>query len=177
MIVDVPTDRARSTRVRGRAWAVVERMRALAEAHGLPLNPNKIDTIARIQIALGRYAEAERTVEGAIRDYHALGFDEADALPEYLLTLAVAQRCQGATDKAQASLDSSSALCDERGLHDVRVRILEEQAELHAAAGDFARAFAAHKTFHDEYGALQSGHREAQARTRHAMFETALAAR
>ena len=53
------------------------------------------------------------------------------------------------------------------------VRVHQEQAELHAARGEFAAAFAVHKVFFAAYNDLHSEQREAQARTRQAMFETA----
>ena len=52
------------------------------------------------------------------------------------------------------------------------VRVHQEQAELHAARGEFAEAFAVHKIFFAAHNALHSSQREAQARTRQAMFET-----
>jgi diguanylate cyclase (GGDEF)-like protein len=52
------------------------------------------------------------------------------------------------------------------------VRIEQEQAELHAARGEFAEAFAVHKKFFTAFNKLHSQQREAQARTRQAMFET-----
>ncbi|MBD0293563.1 MAG: GGDEF domain-containing protein, partial [Jiangellaceae bacterium] len=98
--------------------------------------------------------------------------DDADALPEYLLTLARAQRGLAAYDRAQRSLDESRRYCVERELGDVLVRVHQEQAELHAARGQFAEAYAAHKVFFAAYNSLHSSQREAQARTRQAMFET-----
>jgi diguanylate cyclase (GGDEF)-like protein len=44
---------------------------------------------------------------------------------------------------------------------------------LYAAGGDFARAFETHKEFFAELEKLRSVQREAQARNRHALFETA----
>jgi diguanylate cyclase (GGDEF)-like protein len=48
----------------------------------------------------------------------------------------------------------------------------QEQAELHADRGEFAEAFAVHKTFFHAYHNLHSLQREARTRTRQAMFET-----
>jgi diguanylate cyclase (GGDEF)-like protein len=156
-----------------RAWEVTEQMRAVSAANDRPLNTNQLDTIARIQISMGRYAEAEQTALISIRDYRTGGYAEVDAVAEYLLTLALAQRCLGAADRAQDSLDRSRALCDERGLADVRVRVQQEQAELYAATGDFQRAFELYKESQAEAEELRSRQREAQARTRQALFETA----
>jgi diguanylate cyclase (GGDEF)-like protein len=53
------------------------------------------------------------------------------------------------------------------------VQLLQEQAELYGACGEFQRAFLMYKAFHAADSQLISQQREAQARTRQAMFETA----
>jgi diguanylate cyclase (GGDEF)-like protein len=156
-----------------RAQAVALRLQQHAGAHGFDLAPSALDTIGAIQIQNGRYAEAEQTLQECISRHDEGQHEDADALAEYLLTLAKAQRGLGATDQAQASLDASRALCRERDLQELIVRVHQEQAELHAARGEFAEAFAVHKEFFAAHDRLHSLKREAQARTRHAMFETA----
>jgi diguanylate cyclase (GGDEF)-like protein len=160
-----------------RGWEVVRRMRAVSEASGVPLDSVNFDTIARVQLALGRYADAERTIRAGIDQHTIRGYGENSNLAECLLTLAVAQRHQGLTDQAQATLDACRALCEERSLAEVGVRLLQEQAELQAARGDHAPAFETYKAFHAAEKELVSRQREAQARTRQAMFETAEARR
>jgi diguanylate cyclase (GGDEF)-like protein len=155
-----------------RAQEVAERLQALAAERGFELDPAVLDTIGAIEIENGRFAEAERTLLECIRRHGDGRHEDADALAEYLLTLARAQRGLGATDRAQASLDASRTLCVERELGDVLVRVHQEQAELHAVRDEFAEAFAAHKLFFAAYHNLHSLQREAQARTRQAMFET-----
>ena len=155
-----------------RAQEVANRLQALAAEHAFELDPAVLDTIGAIEIENGRFAEAEQTLLEGIRRHGDGRHEDADALAEYLLTLARAQRGLGATDRAQRSLDASRALCVERELGDVMVRVHQEQAELHALRGEFAEAFAAHKLFFTEYNQLHSSQREAQARTRQAMFET-----
>jgi diguanylate cyclase (GGDEF)-like protein len=156
-----------------RAHEVSRRLRDHADAHGIELDPTALDTMGAIQIGNGEYAEAERTMLACIA-LHGEGLrDAADELADYLLTLARAQRGLGATDRAQASLDSSRALCTEHQLPEVLVRVHQEQAELHAARGEFAEAFASYKTFHEANETLRSKQREAQAQARQAMFETA----
>jgi diguanylate cyclase (GGDEF)-like protein len=155
-----------------RAWAVVERMQAFAAAHGRQFSANKLDTVARIQIALGWYAQAERTVQQAIAAYTADPYEEVDALPEYLLTLGMAQRGSGAVEEAQETLERSRVLCDQRALGDVQLRVLEEQAELYASTGDYRRAYETQKAWRTTDEVLRSAQREAQARTRQAIFET-----
>ncbi|GAB1640010.1 diguanylate cyclase [Krasilnikovia sp. MM14-A1259] len=153
-----------------RAQEVALRLQEHAEAHGIELATFTLDTIGAIQISNGLYAEAEQTALACI-DLHRTGhYDGAEYLAEYLLTLARAQRGMGATDRAQTSLDQSRALCVERELHEVMVRVLQEQAELHAARGEIAEAFAMHKKFHDAYERLRSKQNEAQAQN---IFETA----
>jgi diguanylate cyclase (GGDEF)-like protein len=156
-----------------RAQAVVNRLQAMAARHGFALDPAGLDTIGAIQNENGLFAEAEQTLIACIALHGERHHDEADALAEYLLTLCRAQRGLGTLDRAQATLDASRAICAERGLGEVLVRVHQEQAELHAARGEFAEAFAVHKTFFVAYDRLHSAIREAQARTRQAMFETA----
>ena len=154
------------------AQQVAAQLQRHAAAHGLPLDASILDTIGAIQIENGQFAEAELTLQTCIDLYHAGRQDDADALPEFLLTLCRAQRGRQAYDRAQRSLDASRRLCVERELGQVLVRVHQEQAELHAARGEFAEAFAAHKTFFTAYTEMTSMQREAQARTRHVMFET-----
>jgi diguanylate cyclase (GGDEF)-like protein len=154
------------------ALDVATRLQAVAKAQGRDLHPAVLDTIGAIAIENGRFAEAEQTLQVAIARHHEGMHDDADALAEYLLTLARAQRGLGETKQAQVSLDASRALCLERELGDVLVRVHLEQSELHAARGEFAEAFAVHKIFFAAHNSLHSSQREAQARTRQAMFET-----
>lgn len=156
------------------SWRTIERLREVAAAAGQQLQPDMLDTIAWTEIALGRYADAERTARQSIEQQDpASVLQDAASHAEYRLTLAVAQRHRGAVDEAQDSLDACIALCDERGLAAVRVRAIEEQAELYAAAGDPDLAFTTYKQFHAAYVDLLSTQREAQARTRQVMFEVA----
>ena len=156
-----------------RAERLAERLRAHATRHDLELDASLLDTIGAIQIANGRPAEAERTLLAGLAQHRDGYQDDADARPEYLLTLARAQRGLGAYDRAQRSLDESRRLCAASGLGHVLVRVHQEQAELHAARGEFAEAFAVHKQFFETHTRQHSMQREAQARTRQAMFETA----
>ncbi|MGX6608213.1 diguanylate cyclase [Micromonosporaceae bacterium Da 78-11] len=156
------------------AWAAVERMHAAARAIGRGLLVVERDTIANIEISLGRYAAAEEIlldVQDAPRWFEP--HDAADAA----LTLALAQRLLGALDRAQASLDRCGTLCTDHQLAGVRVRMLSEQAELYAAAGDHRAAFEEYKRFHTASEELRSTQQEARARARQAMFETSEARR
>lgn len=155
------------------AGRVVERLRAKAALHGFRLDPADLDTIGNIQLRNGQFAEAERTLHACI-GLHAEGHHGTpDQLAEYLLTLCRVQRGLGAIDRAQLTLDKSRTISIERGLGEVLVRVHQAQAELHAARGEFAEAYAVHKVFFAAYDRLRSTQREAQARTRQALFETA----
>ncbi|GAA1616502.1 tetratricopeptide repeat-containing diguanylate cyclase [Actinoplanes couchii] len=159
------------------AWEAIQRLRTVTEATGGTLSPDALDTMAMIQIARGRYAEAARIAVANVDAYESAGPDDADGLAEFLLTLAIAQRHLGDHGASQHALDRCAAICEDRELAGVRVRVLEEQAELHAARGDHARAFIVHKRFHAAERELHSQQRDAQARARHAVFETAEARR
>jgi diguanylate cyclase (GGDEF)-like protein len=159
------------------AQSVADRLRQHADAYGFALDASLLDTIGIIQIESGQYAEAEQTMLACLEAHRSDRHDDADALPEFLLTLARAQRGLHAYDRAQRSLTASHRLCVERELGQVMVKVHQEQAELHAARGEFAEAFAAHKEFFAAYNRMHSMQREAQARTRQTMLETTEARR
>jgi diguanylate cyclase (GGDEF)-like protein len=156
-----------------RAWQVVQRLQRAAVDHRTELNPNYLDTVAQVQIALGRYAEAEQVAKESIAACAGSWEQEVDSLAQFTATLAVAQRHLVDTAAAQATLDRCRLLCEELNLTRISVQLLQEQAELYGACGDFERAFLTYKAFHAAESELVSEQREAQARTRQAMFETA----
>jgi diguanylate cyclase (GGDEF)-like protein len=156
-----------------RAWAAVERLHALAADRPDLMDPVTTETIARVEMALGRYTDAERRIEDGIRQYHVRGFELTHSYAEQALTLATARRHLGDTRRARQALDRCRQLCAEHGYTEVAIRAQQELAELHAASGDYQAAFEAHKAFYADAEELRSQQREAQARNRHAMFETA----
>ena len=150
-----------------------EQLRSLAVDRGVVLNPNVLETLARVHIGLGEFARAESLVAQAIDALGQYGDAEASSPADFLLTLAEIHRLQGRLGLAQRTLGHCRDICRERGLAAVEVELLREQAELHAAAGRNAEAFLAYKDFHERYARLSSNQREAAARTRQALFETA----
>jgi diguanylate cyclase (GGDEF)-like protein len=154
-----------------RAWEVAQRMLAMAETDDIWLHPSYVETCARANLDTGRYAEAVAMLRACLAEWKP-NLAEADALAEVLLTLCEAQRLAGDTDRVQETLDQCRRLCEERGLADVRVRLLQEQAAFHAAQGDYRRAYETHCQFHAEAEELHSHEREARAQIRQAMFET-----
>jgi diguanylate cyclase (GGDEF)-like protein len=155
-----------------RAWTVAQEMRRLAEASDFGLTPPLLDTLARACIGVGDYDQAARVLETALQILEG-GDVEANTPAGVMLTLAEVRLKQGRLEAAQAMLDRCLGICVGRNLGSIRVEVLRVQAEIHAAAGHFAEAYAGHKAFHLEFEKLNSIRREADARTRQAIFETA----
>ncbi|ROP33700.1 GGDEF domain-containing protein [Couchioplanes caeruleus] len=151
----------------GRAQELVERMRA----YGIRLAATELDTIARVELSRGRYAEAEATLRPVLEGARDDLLDEGKALAECLLTAAEAQRLRGAVAAAQATLDRAARFCDERQLAAARARVREEQARLYAATDRYREAYEEYQRFHSETQALQSAEREARARALQVVFE------
>ncbi|RZU54410.1 diguanylate cyclase (GGDEF)-like protein [Krasilnikovia cinnamomea] len=155
-----------------RAREVIGRMIANADAHGLALDPPTLHTVGEVQTANGEYAAAEQTMLTCITRYEAGFVEHVGDLAYYQLTLAQARRGLGDLVRAQESLDACRELGAELGLHALLVQVHKEQADLHAARGDNAAAFAELKVFFAAREGLRSREREAQAQARQAMFET-----
>ena len=156
-----------------RAWDAAEKMRRLAAAAGIDLAPPLLDTLARASIGMGDYDKAADALEAALEALDRHGDVEADTPAGIMLTLAEVQRSQQHLGAAQTTLDRCRALCARRNLGSIEVEVLRVQAELHAAAGRYDRAYETYKTFHTGSLRLSSERREANARTRQALFETA----
>ena len=156
-----------------RAWDAAEKMRTLAAAAGVDLAPPLLDTLARAYIGMGDYDKAANALEAALEALDRRGDVEADTPAGIMLTLAEVQRNQQHLEAAQKTLDRCRALCASRNLGSIEVEVLRVQAELHAAAGRFDQAYETYKTFHAGSLRLNSARREANARTRQALFETA----
>ncbi|CAA9318092.1 MAG: hypothetical protein AVDCRST_MAG36-242 [uncultured Nocardioidaceae bacterium] len=154
-----------------RALEAVERFMGLAATHGIELEPSYLDTIARVYLEVGRFAEAEALLHKILGLNEDRDFREADAMAECLLTLAEVQRRGGSLAEAEATLNRCRTLCQERSLHGVLVRVRQEQAELFAAQGRMAEAFVEYKQFHDEAQRLTSEARMARARTLQTVYD------
>lgn len=161
-----------------RSLEIAQRMQAYAAAHGVPLPASALDTVARAQMGLGRYADAERTMQAVTEAGEAvLEEEDFDGLAEALLTVAEIQRMQGRIADARATLQRCLRLCDQGDLVSVRVYVRLEQAELAAADGNYREAFELYKVFHAEAESLVSAESDARARTLQAAFETTEARR
>lgn len=154
-----------------RAVETAETMAAVAAAGGIALNLLTLSHLAEAYIGVGRYAEAEQTLLAGLHD-DTLPAVQLNDRAMALFYLAQAQRRRGALDRAQDSLQRCQQICDERDLVWDQVHIKQEWAALYAAQGHFERAYQLHQDFHAASEALHSTEREAQARTRQAMYET-----
>ena len=152
-------------------------LQGVAAAHGVPLHIGRLDTVARTLMGLGRLDEAEACMLPGLRPEALAASLDGDAGADFLLTLAEVRRRRGDVTGAQESLDESIRRCEEHGLTSIRVRARREQAELHAAGGDYRAAFEEHKLYCQEVMDLQSAERDARARALQAMYETTEARR
>lgn len=155
-----------------RAVAGAERLVELAAHYGQPLNSDELDTLAHIHLLQGRPDLAVTAARAALAVLTEKGNKAVDDLPDILLTLATAQRHVGELDAAAGHLARAREIAGTHGFHALSARVLEEEAEVLAAQGDFRGAFAAHKAFHAADTELVSLQREAQVRAREAMFES-----
>jgi two-component system cell cycle response regulator len=157
------------------AWST--KLQDLAARHDVPLRLGRLDTIGRALMALGHLEDAEAALLPGLRPEILQASLDGDAGADFLLTLAEVRRRRGHLGEAQESLDEAVCRCDRYGLTSIRVRARREQAEIHAASGDFRAAYEEHKLYTDELMDLQSAERDARARALQAMYETTEARR
>ncbi len=152
------------------AQAIAGEMRALQVRHQVAMDAMYLDTLARIEMQRGDYAEAERLLAPAIDCPTGPLFCEGDALPVCLLTLAESRRRRGALDEAQTALDWCRTEARQRGLPLAQALASREQAELHAARGEHREAYEELLRFHLDWTALQDTDREVRAAVLHAVY-------
>lgn len=153
------------------ARRAVDRILRLAVEHELSLDYNTLDTVASVQLAAGRYAEAAATLQPALDDEYAKMHEEVSSRAWCLLTLTQVHRVLSDLDVAQHTLDRCRLLCEQRHLSGIAVEVQREQAEIWESAGRFAEALNVYKAFHAAAMDLNSGERDARAKTLQAMYE------
>jgi diguanylate cyclase (GGDEF)-like protein len=94
-----------------------------------------------------------------------------------LLTTTLVRRLAGEYDAAQASLDRAGRLAARYLLSGPAIAVLGEQAELHAARGEYQLAFETHRDFHRADVELRALERDSRARSMNAIFEATEARR
>ncbi|GAB6904135.1 GGDEF domain-containing protein [Kineosporia succinea] len=175
MQIMVANNRAYSSLTAGDLDDAQAQARLLAELstrHKRPLNAGVLDTIANVHLLRGDYRAALETAHQAVDVTDRMDTKVSDARPEHLLTLGIAQRLLGLPEQAAESLARARAACGPEGHGRVKVRILEQEAELLAGRGEWEAAFHRYREFHTADQELLSAQREAAARSRQAVFET-----
>ena len=157
------------------AVTTAERLRTEFESDGKKLRTHDGDTIARAYCAVGRYADAAAVIEPLIED-PATG-EDCDGLVLALLTLTDVRRRSGQFEAAQSSLDRATRLAEHYALTGRMIEAMNEQAELHAARGDYREAFETYRDFHRADVEMRAMERDGRARTLNAIFEATEARR
>lgn len=158
----------------------VQHMLSLSEARGIPLKASALDTVARVYMSGGRYADAIALLEPVIQlgeqmpamryGYRVVPPDPY-ALAECLLTLAEAYRLTDDLESATARLERSAAIATERDLRETAARIMEERSRQYAARGEWKSAYQEHDSFHRAAIRLHTAEQEARARAIQASYD------
>ncbi|BFU46401.1 diguanylate cyclase [Krasilnikovia sp. MM14-A1004] len=160
------------------AREVLARLRRVAHAHGKPLNSNVLDTLARVEMLCGDHATALRAAHDALAAFRRENrVREVDAETDLMLTLALVQRRSGDLAAALHTVTEVQRMCERLPLVSNAAQALSELAEIHAARGNFERAYRLVREFNAAQEQLSSAQHEIQARNRQVMFEVAEARR
>jgi two-component system cell cycle response regulator len=151
---------------------LVAQMRAIEQRHNIVLDGLYLDTIARVEILLERYADAEETLRPVLEEQTGPLVTEGDTLAVCLVTVAEALLMRGLLDRAQDVLDHARRVCDERGLAAIGADVRLQQAQLYAQAGRYREAYEEHRRYHVDTDALRCAKRDARARALQATLET-----
>jgi diguanylate cyclase (GGDEF)-like protein len=154
------------------AVATAERLISVSERHGIELDIYDRDTIARAYTMVDRHADAVAVLAPVLgADAVPVSAPVFDGIASAMVTLAEIQRLAGALDDAQSTIERATAICAAHDLTGVANELHREQAEIHAARGDFQRAFATYKLFHEADARLRAIERETRARTLQVLYE------
>ena len=159
------------------ALVLGHQLQALATEHGVPLHVGRLDTLARALIGVGRLAEAEEVLLPGPRRRGWTPPLTGTPEPTSCSPSPRSSAGSAGSPQAQQTLDECVRRCELYGLTSIRVRARREQAELHAAGGDFQAAFEEHKLYSRRRMDLQSAQRDARARALQAIYETSEARR
>ncbi len=157
------------------AVTTAEQLRDESQADGRPLLRHVGDTIACAYLAAGRYDEAVEVLEPLCRVGE--NGEDCDGVVMGLLTLAAIRRRQDRFAAAAEDLDRARALIEQYSLRGPAIQLMREQAELHAALGEYRQAFETFRLFHEAEAELRAAERDSRARTLNAIFEATEARR
>jgi len=152
------------------ALAAVDVLLRTSAARHLVLGMSERDTVARVLVVAGRFAEAERVLAPAMAPLTA--FDDPDGFAMGNVTLAEVCRHLGALDRAQAAIDRGYALCRRYGLAQAMAEFAREQAEVFAAGNSYQNAFEKYREYHTRSVALGADRQDARGRVFEAVFRT-----
>ena len=156
---------------------LADQMVSLAERRGIVFDGLHLDTLARIHLLSGRFAEADAVLRPVLDDPDGPLHSEGDSLPECLLTLTEIYLATGRMALAGATLDAAGALCEQRGLGAVAARVHQARSEWYAEAGRYREAYEEYRLYHARAEALHSAERETRAYAMQAVYEAAEARR
>ncbi|WP_166238478.1 GGDEF domain-containing protein [Paenibacillus turpanensis] len=156
-----------------KAAELAAKIRAVTDKHNISLAVSQLDTIARVELMLGRPQVAVQTLLPVL-DKHRSGGHVGDiySLPDCQLTVVEAHLQLGSYRLAQETLDEARLLCEAYGLKGFLVKIRLAQSQLYAAEQRYKEAYEEHCRYHEDSEALRSSEREARARILQTVFET-----
>lgn len=154
---------------------LVDQLERSAAEHGEQLPLFSVHTVAAVRHALGRSAEAAAMLRAALERPRPDA--TVDFAAEAMVALAGIERELGDSAAAHAHLDRAERACRSAGLSGLMAQAMQERAELLAADGDHAGAYALHREFHAATMGLHAIGRETQARTLQAVYEVGEARR
>lgn len=146
-------------------------MQQVSRRHGVLLRAFHRETLARIEMSVGHYREAEELLEPVVARPSGPLHSDLEALPACLLALAESQRRRGALDQAEATLARCAVAVADRHLEQLAAMVLQERARLHADCGRYREAYEELTRFHGAWQALQDAQREVRACVAHALYE------
>lgn len=152
------------------AAATADRLLVEVAANGLPMLRSYGETIARAFMAAGRFNDAAAVLEPLCGE--AASREDGAWSVMALLALSAVRRSGGSFDAAQDCLDRAAATIEEYALSGREVDVMwkREQAELHAARGQFQSAYELFVAFHRAETELKAVARHSRAWALHANF-------
>jgi two-component system cell cycle response regulator len=153
------------------AVELTTQMRQIEQQQGIRLDGMELDTIAQVELLLGRPESAAQTLLPVLDSVDAVPLNEQASLPECLLTLVEAQRQMGQLAQAQQTLDRARAFCAEHGLAGQATKVRQAQAELFANAGRYKEAYEEHRRFYADVDRQRTEQREQRAQLIQGMFQ------
>jgi two-component system cell cycle response regulator len=128
---------------------------------GLPLSINALDTIACVLIEHGALDEAELVLREALED--RTSDEDALSRPQALVTASRLHQLRGDLEAAQSAAREACALSRARDMRHLEAMAVNRLADVQAACGDFAGAYASMRSWEHLWGQVRSRENDAQA--------------